>query len=105
MLKEKKTSNILNSKDLDKMRYFFKGFIKGLDLYRLSLSDFSIVDDLKYAQLEIHGGFNGSGDWSTYFLQMKKIIELFEDAYVVKIDIDCPDDVWWVSIKIPAKNS
>ena len=53
----------------------------------------------------VSGGLNGRGIWSNYFETLAKFIyqvELrFPDAYVVKLENDCLDDVFYLTIKVP----
>ena len=53
----------------------------------------------------VSGGLNGRGIWSNYFETLAKLmyqIELrFPDAYVVKLENDTLDDVFYLTIKVP----
>lgn len=53
----------------------------------------------------VSGGLNGRGIWSNYFETLAKFmyqVELrFPDAYVVKLENDCLDDVFYLTIKVP----
>ena len=53
----------------------------------------------------VSGGLNGRGIWSNYFETLAKFmyqVELrFPDAYVVKLENDCLDDVFYLTVKIP----
>lgn len=53
----------------------------------------------------ISGGLNGRGIWSNYFETLSKLmfqIELrYPDAYVVKLENDTLDDVFYLTIKVP----
>jgi hypothetical protein len=53
----------------------------------------------------VSGGLNGRGVWSNYFETLAKFmyqVELrFPDAYVVKLENDCLDDVFYLTIKVP----
>jgi hypothetical protein len=50
----------------------------------------------------IHGGNNGSPDWLKYLLDIHDIMEVLGqagfDAWIIKLDNDCPDDVHYVYI-------
>lgn len=53
----------------------------------------------------VSGGLNGRGVWSNYFETLSKLmfqIELrYPDAYVVKLENDTLDDVFYLTIKVP----
>lgn len=53
----------------------------------------------------VSGGLNGRGVWSNYFETLAKLmyqIELrYPDAYVVKLENDTLDDVFYLTIKVP----
>ena len=53
----------------------------------------------------VSGGLNGRGIWSNYFETLAKFmyqVELrFPDAYVVKLENDTLDDVFYLTIKVP----
>ena len=53
----------------------------------------------------VSGGLNGRGVWSNYFETLSKLmfqIELrYPDAYVVKLENDTLDDVFYLNIKVP----
>jgi len=53
----------------------------------------------------VSGGLNGRGVWSNYFETLAKFmyqVELrFPDAYVVKLENDTLDDVFYLTIKVP----
>ena len=67
----------------------------------LKVVDVFKVNDDHYV-VKIYGGLNGSGDWSNYLEDIKKSIIDFTPSYVIKLDVDVPDDVWtlYVGIKI-----
>jgi len=50
----------------------------------------------------ISGGNNGSPDWPKYLLDIHDIMEVLGqagfDAWIIKLDNDCPDDVHYVYI-------
>lgn len=48
---------------------------------------------------KFYGGLNGSGKWSTYLKDIKSLI-VGTKAYIIKLDVDVPDDVWTLYIGI-----
>lgn len=69
------------------------------------LEDSFTTTDNGYDSFVIAGGLNGRGIWSNYFEALAKMmfqIELrFPNAFVVKIDNDVVDDVFYITIGIP----
>lgn len=61
---------------------------------------------MKFPQrtITIGAGFNGCGDWSVYFGDLQQLIdmlnEVFENAWVVEMNIDNSDDIFYVRIGI-----
>ena len=66
--------------------------------------DDSFKSESDYATFEIHGGRNGSGDWSDYFKALSEIVAdlkaEFSDVWVVKLVNDCSDDVFYCTFGI-----
>ena len=62
----------------------------------------------KHQIIYLHGGKNGNGNWQKYLEDIKMILEQlidcgigeFENAYLVKFDIDVADDVWYIWIGV-----
>lgn len=50
----------------------------------------------------IHGGLNGDGKWSHYLGDLsnllRSLIEHFSEAWVINIDVDVLDDVFYVYV-------
>lgn len=50
----------------------------------------------------IHGGLNGDGEWSLYLDDLSDLITLladhFSDAWIINIDVDVLDDVFYASV-------
>lgn len=60
--------------------------------------------------VEISGGLNGSGDWKAYLSGISEVLAKLEElpevdnAYIVDIINDCPDDVFYLRIGISPIN-
>ena len=60
--------------------------------------------------IEISGGLNGSGDWKGYLSGISEVLAKLEElpevdnAYIVDIINDCPDDVFYSRIGISPVN-
>jgi hypothetical protein len=69
------------------------------------LEDSFVNTDNGYDSFVIAGGLNGRGIWSNYFEALAKamfqIELLFPNAFVVKIDNDVVDDVFYMTVGIP----
>ena len=80
----------------------------------IGLADAWIVTDDQgvppnsYYIIKLHGGLNGSGNWRNYLKDIQSIISHFDKlnpthtrgAYIIKLDVDVPDDVWTLYIGI-----
>ena len=57
-----------------------------------------------YWSVTVGGGLNGRGIWSNYFKALSDFMirmeAEFEDAWVIEVNPDCPDDVFYVTIGI-----
>lgn len=56
-----------------------------------------IMDIYKYNDYYIayiHGGENGPGEWKDYMEWMKNLFSNFDDAWLLDLENDVPDDVW-----------
>ena len=72
----------------------------------MKIGKFVVMEDKSEGdKVCISGGLNGRGIWSNYFKTLSKLmfqIELhYPDAYVVKLENDTLDDVFYLTIKIP----
>ena len=72
----------------------------------MKIGKFVVMEDKSDGdEVCISGGLNGRGIWSNYFETLSKLmfqIELrYPDAYVVKLENDTLDDVFYLTIKIP----
>jgi len=60
--------------------------------------------------IEISGGLNGSGDWKEYLSGISEVLAKLEElpevdnAYIVDIINDCPDDVFYPRIGLSPVN-
>lgn len=70
---------------------------------RMTLADVYKVtskrDEEGHYVAKFYGGLNGSGKWSTYLKDIKSLI-VGTKAYIIKLDVDVPDDVWTLYIGI-----
>ena len=78
---------------------------KTKDTSNIGLADTWVVDDEEhpYYIVKLHGGLNGNGNWHNYLKDIQYIINEFKDkAYIIKLDVDVPDDVWdlYLGIKL-----
>lgn len=57
-----------------------------------------------YKIIHLTGGLNGNGNWNDYLADIQKIFDLFsknfKSVWLVKLDNDCPDDVFTLSIGV-----
>jgi len=53
---------------------------------------------------KIYGGLNGSGEWHEYLKDMQHIVDSIKDSYVIRLDVDVPDDVWTLYLGIHKKD-
>lgn len=51
----------------------------------------------------IHGGENGPGEWKDYMEWMKNLFANFNDAWLLDLDNDVPDDVWTMRLAFREK--
>lgn len=51
-----------------------------------------------------HGGLNGNGEWDKYLEDMIHIIRSIKGSYIIKLDVDVPDDVWNLTIGFKKEN-
>ena len=86
--------------------------LKGIDTTKINLDgrEFHFIDEVTqgpgYTKVCISGGLNGRGIWSNYFEVLAKVmfqIELrFPDAFVVSLENDTADDIFYLYIGIPS---
>jgi hypothetical protein len=72
------------------------------------VTDDQVVPPNSYYIIKLHGGLNGSGNWRNYLKDIQGIISHFDKlnpdhtrgAYIIKLDVDVPDDVWTLYLGI-----
>ena len=108
LIKELKTGELVNplAKDSDVVRALQAGVCCAC----ISTAKDPIL--LEAAIVEGHyvalicGGNNGDGTWSIYLDQISSIIYSLEEqrykAWLIRLDNDCPDDVWYAYIGLSA---
>ena len=66
-----------------------------------------LVDEYGTFILKLKGGLNGSGNWVTYLKDLSRTLEGLAingfDAWLIKMDNDCIDDVFYCSIGVKRK--
>ena len=72
----------------------------------MKIGNFTVIEDKSEGDtICLSGGLNGRGIWSNYFEILSKLmfqIELrFPDAYVLKLENDTLDDIFYLTIRIP----
>ena len=88
-MNNKKCANGIPEKYLNK--------IKALELEKVDPREYEDKGD--HAIITIDGGFNGSGDWPLYLLQITRIVQEL-NAWVIELINDCLDDVWTLRIGV-----
>jgi hypothetical protein len=88
----------------DNLQAVIEKIINRLDT--MKIGKFVVIEDKTEGdEVCISGGLNGRGIWSNYFETLAKLmyqIELrYPDAYVVKLENDTLDDVFYLTVKIP----
>lgn len=48
---------------------------------------------------KFYGGLNGAGNWRNYLRDIQKLVAE-QKAYIIKLDVDVPDDVWTLYVGI-----
>jgi len=52
----------------------------------------------------ISGGLNGPGKWTDYLQDIKELFDalnnIYKDVWLVKLDNDCLDDVWYLVVDV-----
>ena len=69
----------------------------------ISIANAYRIEGKEHLIIRIFGGENGSGKWSKYLTDIKKIVSEF-DGWVVSLDNDVLDDVWDLHIGIQEEN-
>jgi len=70
----------------------------------LALADVFEIEGADHYIIKIYGGLNGNGEWKKYLDDIKTVISKFKDSWVIRLDVDCPDDVWNLYIGIDKKD-
>lgn len=69
----------------------------------------SEIDEYGTKTITLCGGLNGSGEWKNYFVDLAKIFEELDkngfNVWVIKLDNDCPDDIFYCRIGITRKKN
>jgi hypothetical protein len=69
----------------------------------------SEIDEYGTKTITLCGGLNGSGEWKNYFVDLAKIFEKLDkngfNVWVIKLDNDCPDDIFYCRIGITRKKN
>ena len=69
--------------------------------YRLSVGPITIDDeDSKHYKVIIYGGANGHGRLTNYLSEIKTIVDLFNEVYMVDWRSDLLDDVFSITLII-----
>lgn len=78
------------------------GMVKQIES-RAKNSNLKVIDVFKvnddHYVVKMYGGLNGRGEWSKYLEDIKSIID-FTPSWIIKLDVDVPDDVWTLYIGI-----
>lgn len=95
-------SNMLQKARLESIRpeellAYYRGRVDSLKLEMVSVQNAMINKDNGIAILHISGGFNGRGNWANYLDQIKTIINHF-NGWIIKLENDVLDDVWYLQI-------
>lgn len=87
----------------------FKSFDKVVKKVRTSKSkidllDIAQVNNSKRYIAVLCGGLNGSGNWVDYFKDLERLLKEYTGkAWVVDIENDCADDIFYVNLAITEK--
>ena len=64
----------------------------------------SEVDEYGTKTITLCGGLNGRGEWKDYFIDLSELFKELDkndfDAWVIKLDNDCADDIFYCTIGI-----
>jgi len=47
---------------------------------------------------------NGPGKWSDYMIDITTILKRLKNAYIINLDNDCCDDIWYLTVGYTAMN-
>lgn len=112
MLEKKRNPNVL--KVVSKLERLLKGKINCTDT-NIEGRDFYICKNLSkiwdsdknYVSVCICGGLNGWGKWSNYFKSLSELMEIienaWEDSFILKVDYDASDDLFYAQVIIKLK--
>ena len=53
---------------------------------------------LYFLIISFWGGLNGWGEWKDYIKEIESIINEYEDSWVVDLENDCLDDLWYLRL-------
>ena len=66
------------------------------------------VDEYGTKTITLCGGLNGNGEWKYYFSDLSQICDTLAekgfDMWLIKLDNDCPDDIFYATFGISRKN-
>ena len=69
----------------------------------------SEIDEYGTKTITLCGGLNGIGEWKNYFVDLGKIFEELDkngfNVWVIRLDNDCPDDIFYCRIGITRKKN
>ena len=69
----------------------------------------SEIDEYGTKTITLCDGLNGIGEWKNYFVDLAKIFEELDkngfNVWVIKLDNDCPDDIFYCRIGITRKKN
>jgi hypothetical protein len=75
---------------------YVSGWIDSLQLTRVTVEKIEQTKGIYVAT--IIGGLNGRGDWSFYIRQIQKIIDSLPGSWIVDLDCDNLDDLWYLEL-------
>ena len=68
----------------------------------------SEIDKYGTKTVTLCGGLNGSGEWKNYFSDLSQICDTLAekgfDMWLIKLDNDCLDDIFYATFGISRKN-
>lgn len=71
---------------------------------KMTLDDFAKNDKYDHVVVAISGGLNGNGKWADYMEDLKELFKKlqaeFGHVWLMNLDNDCPDDVWYLMIGV-----
>lgn len=72
--------------------------IDELKLERIRVSE--VFEESDHYLVNIRGGLNGRGDWMYYLSQLTQIVHAFEEAWILGLEYDALDDIWYLSLGV-----